>query len=160
MRVKVDYRSTSKETFKRFCEDHPNLNLSYTEWADILCTFNEEFRDHILETGNREKMPHGLGSFSIIKKKRKLKKKTPDGKEFINLPIDWKKTREKGKKIYIMNSHTEGYFFGWIWFKRQARTKFATLWRFKPSRVTSRMIAHYINKDNKYQHLYRQWKKI
>jgi len=80
-----------------------------------------------------------------------------DGKEYINLPIDWQKTREKGKVIYNFNYHTEGFFFGWHWFKQNARFKHSDLWYFKPSRTTSRLLSHYIKADDKYQHIYREW---
>jgi len=100
----------------------------------------------------------GLGSFSVNKKKRKTKKMNKEGREFINLPIDWVKTKQKGRVIYNFNYHTEGFFFGWIWFKKEARFDFCSLWRFKPSRVSSRMIAHYIKANPKQQHIYKQWK--
>lgn len=158
MRVKVDYRSSSRKVYENFCKTHPEINISYNEWLEILYHFNEEFRDYILETGDREKLPQGLGSFSINKKKRKMKKKNLDGKEFMNLPIDWVKTKEKGKIIYNFNFHTEGNFFGWLWFKKDARFKNSELWYFKPTRVTSRMLAHYLNTNKEAQHLYRQWK--
>jgi hypothetical protein len=82
-----------------------------------------------------------------------------EGKEVINLPIDWQKSREKGKRIYNFNYHTEGYFFGWIWFRESTRLKNVDLWYFKPSRNTSRLLSHYIKTDDKYQHLYNEWKK-
>lgn len=157
MRVKVDYRSASKDNYKRFSTENPNVKVTYNEWLEIIYTFNEEFRDYILETGDKEKLPFGLGPFAITKKKRKTKITAPDGKEHINLPIDWKKTKEKGKVIYNFNFHTEGYFFGWLWFKKQARMKFPTLWRFKPSRVSSRMIKHYLDSDKEQQHRYKHW---
>ena len=51
------------------------------------------------------------------------------------LPIDWQKTKEKGKVIYNFNYHTEGYFFGWLWFKESLLDlETADLWYFKPSR--------------------------
>lgn len=158
MRNKVDYRTASRAAYQDFCLKHPNIKLTFNEWAEIIYSFNEEFRNHILETGEKERLPLGLGAFSINKKKRKVKKMTPTGKEVMNLPVDWKKTHEKGKIIYNFNYHTEGYFFGWMWFKKEARAKNSVLWRFKPSRVTSRMLAHYIFSDDKYQHKYRQWK--
>lgn len=157
MRVKVDYRSASKDNYKRFCAENPAIKLTYNEWLEIIYSFNEEFRDYILETGNKEKLPFGLGPFTITKKKRRTKIMAPDGKEYINLPIDWKKTKEKGKVIYNFNFHTEGYFFGWLWFKKQARMKFPTLWRFKPSRVSSRMIKHYLDLNKEQQHRYKHW---
>lgn len=156
MRVKVDWRSVSKENYDKFCKQNPNISLTFLEYKDIIYTFNENFREYILETGEKAKMPSGFGDFSIIKKKRK-RVTIKDGVEYINLPIDWQKSREKGKRIYNFNYHTEGYFFGWYWFKRSARFKHSDLWFFKPFRTTSRLITEYINKDSLYQHVYREW---
>jgi nucleoid DNA-binding protein len=155
-RVKVDWRSASKENYNEFCKKHIDIKLTFDEWRNIIYAFNEAFRDYILETGEKIKLPFGFGEFSINKKKRR-KMKGADGKEFINLPIDWQKTKEKGKVIYNFNYHTEGFFFGWHWFKRSARFKHSDLWYFKASRTTSRLITHYINADDKYQHVYCQW---
>ena len=92
-------------------------------------------------------------------KKKRRKVKSNGEKEFINLPVDWKRTKEKGKIIYNFNYDTEGYFFGWMWFKESTRLRNINLWYFKPSRATSRLLSHYIKTDDKYQHLYREWKK-
>ncbi len=120
--------------------------------------YNDAFKHYILETGEKVKIVGSIGEFSINKKKRR-RVKDKDGKEFINLPIDWQKTKEKGKVIYNFNYHTEGYFFGWMWFKDSARFRNSELWYFKPSRLTSRLLSHYIKTDDKYQHIYNEWKK-
>ena len=156
MRVKVDYRSSSKENYKSFCKKYPSIKIPFEQWKSIVYTFNEYFKTYILETGDKGRLPGGLGDFSITKKKRK-KIKTNNGREFINLPIDWKKTKEKGKVIYNFNFHTEGYFFGWKWFKNTSRIRDIDLWYFKPSRVTARLLSHYINTDKKYQRIYKEW---
>jgi len=158
MRTKVDWRSASKENYNNFCKKHPSLKLTFEEWRNIIYSYTDAFKDYILETGERAKLPFGFGEFSINKKKRR-KMKGVDGKEFVNLPIDWKKTREKGKRIYNFNFHTEGYFFGWVWFKDTARLRQTDLWYFKPSRTTSRMLSHYLKTDSKYQNIYREWKR-
>jgi hypothetical protein len=124
-----------------------------------LYTYNESFKEYILETGEKVKLPFGFGEFSINKKKRRKLKNNVDGKEFVNLPIDWQKTKEKGKIIYNFNYHTEGYFFGWMWFKQTARFKNFDLWYFKPSRLTSRLLSHYLKTNDKYQYIYNEWKK-
>jgi hypothetical protein len=155
-RVKIDWRSCSKENYKDYCAKHSNTKLTFDEWKDIIYKFNEGFRNYLLETGKKERLPHGFGDFAINKKKRK-KIVTYEGKDYINLPVDWPKTREKGKIIYNFNHHTEGYFFGWIWFRRTSRIKDAEFWFFKPTRVTSRMLAHYLKTNDKYQHLYQSW---
>ncbi len=157
-RVKIDWRSASKDNYKDFCKKNINIKLTFDEWRNILYLFNEQFKNYILETGDKARLPYGFGEFSINKKKRK-KFKTIDGKEVINLPIDWQKTKEKGKRIYNFNFHTEGYFFGWMWFRDTARLRNADLWFFKPTRTTSRLLSHYIKTDDKYQHIYREWKK-
>ncbi len=158
MRTKVDWRSASKENYSNFCKKHPSIKLTFEEWRNIIYSYTDGFREYILETGEKAKLPFGFGDFSINKKKRK-KMKDVDGKEFVNLPIDWKKTREKGKRIYNFNFHTEGYFFGWMWFKDSARLKHTELWYFKPSRTTSRMLSHYLKTNDRYQHIYCEWKK-
>lgn len=157
-RVKIDWRSSSKDNYKSFCKKHPLIKLTFDEWRNIIYSFNEAFKNYILETGEKAKLPLGFGEFSINKKKRKKFKKV-DGVEVINLPIDWQKSKEKGKRIYNFNYHTEGYFFGWMWFRETARLKHTNLWYFKPTRTTSRLLSHYIKTDEKYQHIYREWKK-
>ncbi len=155
-RTKIEFRTNSKESYKSFCKKHPEIKITFIDWKIIIHAFNEGFRDYILETGEKLKMPYGFGHFSINKKRRKKQNQTETG-TYSNLAIDWQKTKEKGKRIYNFNFHTEGFFFGWQWFKDPARFRFSDLWYFKPSRVSSRLINHYIKVDDKYQHLYRQW---
>ena len=157
-RVSVDWRSASKDNYNDSCKKYPLVNLSFDEWRNISYNYNDAFKHYILETGEKEKLVGSIGEFSINKKKRR-RIKGVDGKEFVNLPIDWQKTKEKGKVIYNFNYHTEGYFFGWMWFKDSARFRNSDLWYFKPSRLTSRLLSHYIKTDNKYQHMYHEWKK-
>ena len=156
MRVKVDYRTASRESYKDFCCNHPDIELSFDEWRNILYTYTEMFKQYMLETGERARLPNGFGEFFINKRKRN-KTKTIKDKEIIILPIDWKKTKEKGKKVYNFNFHTEGYSFSWKWDKLVAKMKFSGIWVFKPSRVTSRLLAHYLKVDEKYQHIYKEW---
>lgn len=158
-RTKLDWRSGSKDNYIQFCKKTPSVKISFDEWTKIVYSFTDLFKEYILESGDKAKLPCGFGEFSINKKKRKSIKKN-NGREFINLPIDWKKTKEKGKYIYNFNYHTEGYFFGWIWFKSSARLRDVTLWYFKPSRATSRLLSHYIKTNEKYQHMYNQWNHV
>ena len=156
LRVHTDWRSASRDNYTDFCRRHPSVLLTFDQWKAIIYEFNESFKEYILETGDRIKFPFGFGEFSINKKKRKRSLEF-DGQSKVGLPIDWKKTKERGKIIYNFNFHTEGYFFGWKWFKTTARFKNVDLWYFKPTRATSRLLAHYININNKYQHIYREW---
>jgi nucleoid DNA-binding protein len=156
MRVSVDWRSASKENYNDFRTKHPNINIPFEDWKKIIYEFNYMFAEHILKTGEKIKLPAGLGEFAINKKKRK-RIKVIDGKEYINLPIDWQKTKEKGKYIYNFNYHTEGYFFGWMWFRKSCRFKYSNIWFFKPTRRNSRLINEYLKADEEHQHIYATW---
>ena len=156
-RVAVDWRSASISNYKDFCKKNPLIKLTYKEWCNIIYDFNTGFRNYMLETGDKGRLPYGFGQFAVNKKKRK-KVTEFDGKSFVNLPIDWKKTKEKGKVIYNFNFHTEGYFFGWVWFKESARIRNVKLWYFKPSRETSRSITKVLNEDSESQHRFKEWK--
>jgi nucleoid DNA-binding protein len=157
-RVKVDWRSSSKDNYKNFCKKNSLIQITFDEWRNIIYSFSDAFKNYILESGDKARLPYGFGEFSINKKKRK-RYKIVNGEEIINLPIDWQKSKEKGKRIYNFNYHTEGYFFGWVWFKESTKFRNVDLWYFKPSRNTSRLLSHYIKTDDKYQHIYNEWKK-
>lgn len=158
-RVAVQYRTTSKEVYKKFCDSHPSINISFEKWKEIIYTFNYGFRDHLLETGDKGKLPWGMGSFSISKRKAK-KLYSYKGKEYINMPVDWVKSKKLGKKVYMFNPHTDGYRYKWIWFKKEARIKYIDIWIFKPSRVTSRKLADYLKRPNSpYAQLYKEWER-
>ncbi len=156
MRVAVEYSTTKKEVYKRFKQKHPEINIDYTTWASVIYNFNYAFRDNILETGEKCKFIRGFGEFSITKW-RPYKTTIVNGEEKMNLPIDWKKTNELGKIIYHLNYHTDGYKFKWKWFNNLARFNMSSLWTFKPSRVTSRLLKHYLSLPD-YKDKYLQWK--
>jgi len=162
MRVKVGYRSAGREAYKRFCSANPEIKIEYKDWSKVIYTFNEYFRDYMLETGAKVKMPYGFGPFAVNKKKLKLYKNFlgPDGKPYINLPIDWAKTKKAGKRVYHTNSHSDGYKYGWYWFSDEARFYLSEIWNFRPARLTSRIINTYVTKpDGKYGELYKVWKR-
>lgn len=160
MRTAVDFSTARKENYIDFCKKNSNIKLSIEEWRNIIYSFSESYRNYILETGYRARLPFGFGEFTITKKKRRKIVTDPNGIEHINLPIDWKRTKEKGKYIYNFNYHTEGFFFGWKWFKNTTRLLHSDFWYFKPSRITSRMITHYLKLDPKNQFRYSEWANI
>lgn len=159
MRTKCEYRTASKKAYSRFKKDTKFRKIDYKTFSKIIYSFNKYFREYILETGERVKYPNGIGEFTVRKKIRKKTKYLPGMGEVSNLPIDWQKTKEYGKVIYILNHHSSGYYFGWYWIRTTARFEMADLWFFKPSRDSSREIAKYVKKDEKYQHLYKEWKR-
>lgn len=157
MRVKVQYRTASRENFEKFQKKCPHLKISYEDFCHIVYDYSYLLRDYILETGDKAKMMWGLGEFSIHKRKRKKTKTAPDGKEYINLAIDWKESKKAGRYIYHLNFHTDGYSYKWIWFRKTALFYHSNIWSFKPSRVTSRSLAAQLLKDPHYPQIYQEF---
>lgn len=159
MRKKIDFRTGSKETYRDFCITHPDIKITFEDWHSIIYKYSTLVRDYILETGRIYKFPKGIGEFTI-NKRRVPKVIDVDGREKITLPINWKKSKEKGKKIYEMNYHTEGYRFSWMWLNRQkSRIFMSNLWIFKAHRDNSRLLASYLKSGKGYHDRYCEWKK-
>jgi hypothetical protein len=156
MRTSTEYRQVSREVFKTYQQEHPNFAITFTQWQNVIYTFNYAFRDYLLETGEKGKLPWGIGDFAVLKRMPKRIKTLKDGREVVGLPINWKKSKEHGKKIFFLNSHTEGYKFKWKWFYKTARFKYCDIWNFKPYRITSRLLNHFLKQEG-YQHKYREW---
>lgn len=149
----------SKENWVRFCTEFPDIKLSYLDWSNIIYTFNYNFRDHCLDTGEVTRLPWGFGDVCVSKKKRKKVIVLPNGQEKINLAIDWKNTKKAGKRIYHFNHHTNGFYFKWKWFPQTGRFRHHTLWVFRPSRLSSRMINHYVRQEGQ-PAKYREWDNV
>jgi hypothetical protein len=159
MRRHIEYRTGSKAVYDDFCEKFPEVNLSYGEWREIVFTYNRYFRNYMLDTGERAKMPWGLGSFAISKK-RTRRTIMVDGKEYSGLPIDWPKTLKTGKMVYILNTHTDGYRFRWLWFGGARGIPHGDTWFFQASRESSRIVATYLKKPgSRYSQIYREWER-
>lgn len=161
MRISVEYRSASVQCYKDFCEKNPTINITAQQYFSIIRTYNIMFRDYILETGEKAKLPWGIGYFSVNKKKTKkygFNKKT--GEKVLALPIDWAKTKAAGKHIYNFNYHTDGYKFRWLWFNDSAYFLKSDIWNFRPSRESSRALADKLlrSKGTVYSDIYHEWR--
>jgi len=155
----VEYRTASRKVYNKFCAAHPNISISFEKWEEIIYAFNYNFRDHILETGDKCKLPWGMGAFTVSKKKSK-RSIVIDGKEHIILAVDWEKTHRLGKRVYLLNNHTDGYRFKWYWFPYDSRFSNVEMWVWKPSRFTSRKLAEYLKRPNSpYPELYKEWER-
>lgn len=156
-RPKADYRTGGKEAYENFCKNHPTVKITYKQYQNVIRTCNEMIMNYVIDTGERFKLPFGFGDISIDKWKPKRFKEY-NGKKYINLPIDWQKTRKEGKWIYNLNAHTDGYRFGWKWFKSTAKFQSANCYTFKPARKHSRKLGECLKKPYSiYQHIYKEW---
>lgn len=157
-RGRADYLSTGKVVYERFCERHPEVSVTYKQWKAVLKAYNTKYREHVVTTGDKVKLPWGMGPFAISKKKVRRSVLCRDGVERVMLPIDWKRSKELGKRVYHLNLHTNGYAYYWYWFVQESRLPEAGIWVFKPCRDSSRAIS-FMAADPRYIDIYKQWKR-
>lgn len=160
-RPKNGFRTASKECYQKFCDKNPQLTVSFEDYKKILYTYNENLINYCLETGEKIKFPYGLGELIISKYKQSKYRRDRDGVEKINLSIDWVESKKAGKHIYLLNAHTDGYKFCWMWNWWKSRLKHAYIWKFGIARVHSRKLAVYLKKPNAlYKDLYKEHKRV
>jgi hypothetical protein len=141
----IEKRVNSKESFKKFKKENPQINIEYSLFTNILQSCGKLHSEHTLN-GNLLKLPNRMGEICIISKNLVIK--NFDGK--IVLPIDWKKTKELGKLVYHLNSTTDSYFQV-KWYNYKA-TKGYNFWKFIPNRVEiQRRIKEYMDHTEYYK---------
>lgn len=87
-----------------------NENVPYSRYKRILDEFNKVVKDEILERSQLFKMPYWLGSVCIVKYK-------PKSYTDKSLSVDYKSSKQEGKKIYHLNEHSNGYKYRLYWTK-------------------------------------------
>lgn len=69
-------------------------------------------------------MPYGLGHIYVKSYKANLK----------HAKVDFHRSKQLGKVVRHLNTHTFGHYFGFKWDKTYARTKNKTYYSFRPTR--------------------------
>lgn len=93
---------------KAYCKSHEKVD--YRLFKSVLDDFNQIVLDALLEGSEGFKMPSGLGYVQVVKYKPKTY--TPK-----SLSVDYKASKEEGKRIYHLNEHSNGYKFRLYWSK-------------------------------------------
>lgn len=156
---KADLRTDSQSAYERFCEANPDVKISKQKWAAVVRGFNESIIDYILETGEKVRLPWGVGALSVSKFKPR-RTKIFEGKEYINLAVDWAATKRLGKRTYHLNAHTDGNRFKWYWFRKDCMIDFSPVRFFKPCKSASHKLAAYLKGNpEKYGQMYKPMSK-
>lgn len=100
-------------------------------YRKICYAFNKKVIDKAL-TGSLVKLPHSMGC--IWCKKFKINWEKP--------PIDLNETRKKGKVVYHLNEHSNGWCARWTWSKRNNLIANLIYYSFKPTRSNSRKLSN------------------
>jgi hypothetical protein len=162
MRVKREYSTYSKANYERFIAENKltKEEIPFDKYVKNLKVCNWLFIEYAIRTGKKAQLPFGFGNIAVNKKKLKRYKEF-NGKTYINLQIDWAKTKQYGKRIYHTNEHTDGYNYKWMWFPKEAKLHLSHLYVFKATRNASRVLSKYLKRPNSiYKDLYLEWAKL
>lgn len=106
-------------------------------FIDLIKDFFSLYFEKIVVERKRYKLPYGLGTHRI--KKRKLK-------GCIRPKIDFNATKKLGKTVYHLNKHTNGYYFRWFWDKDGVRLKNKSFYLFELTKKNTTFLAKEILK--------------
>ena len=109
--------------------------VDYTTYSKIWTTFAGLVKERLIDKGESLKIPKGLGSLTVYKKKTGRKQM-----------IDYNKTKQLGMIIYHNNLHSDSYYAYFDW---DTNHKGRKIFKFRPTRDNSRYLAKCIkNKNN------------
>lgn len=138
-RLKSDYGFIDMWRF--FRKMYPHKKYSYKICKAVVSDFNKMAIESTLKTA----LDFSVGHFIIGVRKNKLTFAKKN-----SIPVDWKETKRIGKKVYMINSHTDGYIFRWRWRRSQSRVKNRTAYAFRATRANNRAIKKHVTEGYDY----------
>ena len=110
LRIRKNKKSyTIADIYKDYVKKN-DVELNYARYKRIIDEFNKVVKEEILERSQPFKMPYGLGVVCIVKYK-------PKNYTDKSLSVDYKSSKEEGKRIYHLNEHSNGYKYRLYWSK-------------------------------------------
>ena len=110
LRIRKNKKSYTIADIYRDYVKKNDVELNYARYKRIIDEFNKVVKEDILERSQPFKMPYGLGAICIVKYK-------PKGYTDKSLSVDYKSSKEEGKRIYHLNEHSNGYKYRLYWSK-------------------------------------------
>lgn len=115
--------------YKFYKEKHGN-NVDQATYRKICCEFNKKVCELVLK-GRVVKLPHNVGDLWIKKIQTNWEKPR----------IDLNETKKRGKTIYHLNEHSDGWWARWYWTRFNNRITNVIFYSFHPTRANSRAVA-------------------
>jgi len=168
---KIEIHAGLKEFFKYYKNSYKN-NVNYSTYAKVIKELNKEVSKAIIYEGFELKLPGRLGYLSIIKKKHKLRTNEEGKVDTRFLPVDYQATKElwarmypnkteeeikqipDRKRVFLRNTHSSGYIYGWFYNKFTCNAKNKSVYYFKASRTNTRELAKYVKSDDFQDHYF------
>lgn len=155
--IKSDYKM--RNVYREYLKETKNpLNLTQTQFSAIFRDYIDMRIKGIVLNNEPFKLPFGLGTVSVkkFKLKPKFTKKGLIRQE--SLVMNWGETnklwkkqpelKSKGKAIYQLNKHTDGYIMKFYWDKKRSRVKNLSAYTFKVVREYKIFLSNVLKDEN------------
>lgn len=132
---------TLTDLYGYYIQQYPP-GLDYKRFKALLVDYYTILAQQLLDGVEELKMPYRLGTLSIVKYQ-------PAGYDCRSLSVDFKATKELGKCVYHLNSHSDGFKYRLYWHKRLYKNNSIGMYQVNLVRANKRMLASIIkNKIN------------
>jgi hypothetical protein len=108
--------------------------IDYDTYGKIWKTFADAIVEELIKTGATFKMPNGLGTLTVYKKKTKRGKM-----------VDYNKTKQLGYTVYHNNYHSDQYYAYFDW---DTYHKCKTIFKLRMNRRHKRYLTKCIKENN------------
>lgn len=141
------------ETTEDPVEEKSYLNINYEYFKFLVRKVAE---------GKEVTLPSRMGYLRINGRKPEVRiEKDEKGNDIVKgLPPDWVKTKalwdrdpeakRLRKRVFHLNTHTDGVVYKWVWSKRNVLVENKILYSLQMTRANKRLINKLVNKGSKY----------
>lgn len=144
IKIKTYNLLSEDEGYKDFKKES-TLDIPFKDFKRILLALNEYvMRDKVMHEAKVYIPPYELGRFFINKYRGSQLRNRDETDITSNFGIDWVKSKELKKKVYILNLHSDQYKYKWFWHRSKGNFIYKEIYRFKPLRKYSRELAKVI----------------
>lgn len=129
-------------SYKQNIEKDTVYDIDLKTYKNVITDYFKYIRDEIMLNCKEFKLPCRLGTLSIVKHQPK---------EFNNKSLrwDWKATKELGKPVYLLNTHSDYFKYRYFWSKKDCLLTNKTRYQFVATRENKRNLAQLIFKKLK-----------
>ena len=141
----VDY--TLRDIYKKYKKEvDKNIQVDYNTFNKVMKLFGEKVISKILNESEEVKIPCALGTLSVRKSKLRLNYNMYNNgvggvtlSKTCHLKPDWAETKKRGKIVYHLNEHRDGYKYRFLW--KRGKVNNITAYSLVPLRVHKRALA-------------------
>lgn len=144
--IKID--CTASDSYNYYKKNVPKkLQVeSRKVYMSVIKLFFKKFMDKIIYGSDELKLPMNMGTLCVKKLKFNAERevKIMNGEIENKIPnhkINWKLSKQVGKKIPYVNEHTDYDNFKFLWNKSRCQIVNKTLYTFRPIRANKRLLA-------------------